>query len=488
MASWPGSIIRSGKGMLSVGLQSDFGKDIERPRNNSNVVRFYYPYEDSHRFTSSYELLNVAGFQQIGVTGFVGTFEQRTDQDRFATATTGRSIERADVSANDFHVKGNAVRAVGPARVEFGVDVNGRYDLNALDDPAGLRPRRRDHQRRHQCLGRQRPPHRHGRVRPGGRAGGEAVQAVGRPARRSRDDREHRRLLRRSIDGQRRILRLRRGDGRAVHGTELHRAGRPRIPRSHALRPLLPWPVGPRLHHRQSGSRARDQPAVRPRHAVCDRDRPSWRPTSTTTGSTISSSAIRRRRTSSSSAIAAAPASAGSKPKSARRCPPASRLKSARTSGAARRSTTTPTSTTSRPTRSRCWSERTSPDGRSRRCAPRSSPTTIARVRARSWRPGRRSSISPADSGSTRIPRAPRQRPEPARRRLLRQPGSALGLCAGPIGQRDPGVSVLTTGAIPAARAGLRPVTGLTWYSKTLRLCSSSVSENTCEPSLRLTK
>lgn len=122
-----------GRGSLSVGLQSDFGRDIERPRNNSNVVRFYYPYEDSHRFTSSYEIVNVAGFQQMGVTAFVGTFEQRTDQDRFATVTTGRSIERADISANDFHVKGNATRAIGSGRVEFGVDVNGRYDLHALD-------------------------------------------------------------------------------------------------------------------------------------------------------------------------------------------------------------------------------------------------------------------------------------------------------------------------------------------------------------------
>jgi outer membrane receptor protein involved in Fe transport len=122
-----------GRGVLSVGLQSDFGKDIERPRNNSNVVRFYSPYEDSHRFTGSYELVNLGGFQQIAVTGFVGTFEQRTDQDRYATAATGRSIERGDVSAKDFHVKGSAVRAIGTARVELGVDVNGRYDLNALD-------------------------------------------------------------------------------------------------------------------------------------------------------------------------------------------------------------------------------------------------------------------------------------------------------------------------------------------------------------------
>jgi hemoglobin/transferrin/lactoferrin receptor protein len=121
------------RGVLSVGLQSDFGRDIERPRNNANVVRFYYPYEDSHRFTGSYELIDFGGFQQIALIGFVGTFEQRTDQDRFATATVGRSIERADVSASDFHVKGSAARALGGARVELGVDVNGRYGLNALD-------------------------------------------------------------------------------------------------------------------------------------------------------------------------------------------------------------------------------------------------------------------------------------------------------------------------------------------------------------------
>ena len=47
------------------------------------------------------------------------------------------------------------------------------------------------------------------------------------------------------------------------------------------------------------------------------------------------------------------------------------------------------------------------------------------------------------------IPRAPRQRPQPARRRLLRQPGPALGIGAGPIGQRYVGVSVLSESLIP---------------------------------------
>ena len=121
------------EGFLSAVWQSDFGRDFGRPRNNSRTVRFYYPFENSHRFTASYIVPDVPGFREIAITGFLGTYEQRTDQDRFATATTGRSIERADISANDFHVKGSAERVIGAARVEFGLDINGRYGVEALD-------------------------------------------------------------------------------------------------------------------------------------------------------------------------------------------------------------------------------------------------------------------------------------------------------------------------------------------------------------------
>jgi hemoglobin/transferrin/lactoferrin receptor protein len=122
-----------GKGFLSTAWQSDFARDVERPRNNSRTVRFYYPYENSHRFTAAYELPDVAGFRQLAITTFLGASDQRTDQDRFATATTGRSIERADVSANDFHVKGSGERMLGRMKLELGIDVNGRFDLEALD-------------------------------------------------------------------------------------------------------------------------------------------------------------------------------------------------------------------------------------------------------------------------------------------------------------------------------------------------------------------
>jgi iron complex outermembrane receptor protein len=122
-----------GHGLFSAGWQSDFGRDIDRPRNNSRTVRFYYPKEDSHRITVGYDLRDLGGFARVLFTGFAGSYAQVTDQDRFATVTTARSIERAEVKAHDFHVRGSAERPLGAARFEFGIDINGRYGLRALD-------------------------------------------------------------------------------------------------------------------------------------------------------------------------------------------------------------------------------------------------------------------------------------------------------------------------------------------------------------------
>lgn len=125
---------RVGRGLLNIGWQSDFGRDVERPRNNSRTVRFYYPYENSHRFTAGYELGQVAGLQRLSVQTFLSAFEQRTEQDRFATASAGRSIERADIAAKDFGVRAFGEKLLGRARVEAGLDLNGRYGLEAVDD------------------------------------------------------------------------------------------------------------------------------------------------------------------------------------------------------------------------------------------------------------------------------------------------------------------------------------------------------------------
>lgn len=122
-----------GEGVITTTWQSDFGRDFERPRNNSRAVRFYYPFENSHRFSAAYQIPDAVGLDDLEVTGFIGTYEQRTDQDRFPTATSGRSIERADVSAKDFHVKAVGQRFFARSRLEVGADVNGRFGLEALD-------------------------------------------------------------------------------------------------------------------------------------------------------------------------------------------------------------------------------------------------------------------------------------------------------------------------------------------------------------------
>jgi outer membrane receptor protein involved in Fe transport len=122
-----------GGGTLSAGWQSDFGRDIERPRNNSRTVRFFYPKEDSHRLTATYTLRDRAGFNRINVDALLGSYTQVTDQARFAAPASGRSLERADISARDFQLRATAERAVRSARVEFGADVNGRFGLEALD-------------------------------------------------------------------------------------------------------------------------------------------------------------------------------------------------------------------------------------------------------------------------------------------------------------------------------------------------------------------
>lgn len=122
-----------GRGRLLIGWQTDAGRDIGRPRDDSQQVRIYNPREDSHRFTASYRMDPRWGFTQIAFSGFLGSYRLVTHQDRAATPTGPRQIETADVSANDFGMRLGAIRPVSRARVEFGLDLNGRFDLQALD-------------------------------------------------------------------------------------------------------------------------------------------------------------------------------------------------------------------------------------------------------------------------------------------------------------------------------------------------------------------
>lgn len=122
-----------GSSHLSVGWQSDFGRDLERPRNNSRSVRFYYPVDDSHRLTANYRLADAGLFGRVSIDGLLASYRNVTDQDTFAIATGPRVIERADVRAKDYQMRAVAERLFGAARLMTGLDVHGRFDLDALD-------------------------------------------------------------------------------------------------------------------------------------------------------------------------------------------------------------------------------------------------------------------------------------------------------------------------------------------------------------------
>ena len=121
-----------GRGRLSLGWQSDRGRDIGRPRTNSNQARFFYPREDSDRLTAAYELAQVKGLSLVKMDFFLGRYRLVTARDRIPTSDRNRELSESNVEAGDFGFRALAVKPLRQARVEFGVDLNGRFGLTAV--------------------------------------------------------------------------------------------------------------------------------------------------------------------------------------------------------------------------------------------------------------------------------------------------------------------------------------------------------------------
>ncbi len=96
-------------------------------------MRFYAPFENSHRVNAEYTRGATGALDHVSFSGFFGATEQRTDQDRIPTPSRPRDIVRADVSANDFQVRATAEKLAGRGKVELGADINGRAGLEAHD-------------------------------------------------------------------------------------------------------------------------------------------------------------------------------------------------------------------------------------------------------------------------------------------------------------------------------------------------------------------
>lgn len=121
------------RAVWSIGWHSDFGRSLGRSRSDGDTILASSPFEDPHRLTASFGRPSLGQFRNVRFDALAGASRQRTDQDRLATPTRSRSVERADLSTREMQVRITGERVVGRARLHVGADLQGRYGLEALD-------------------------------------------------------------------------------------------------------------------------------------------------------------------------------------------------------------------------------------------------------------------------------------------------------------------------------------------------------------------
>jgi outer membrane receptor protein involved in Fe transport len=81
----------------------------------------------------SFEQTELSWADSLRVSGLIGRYEHRIDQDRLAAPGRPRRIDRADISGTDVQLRAVARKGLGGGRLMAGVDYNGRRDLEAHD-------------------------------------------------------------------------------------------------------------------------------------------------------------------------------------------------------------------------------------------------------------------------------------------------------------------------------------------------------------------
>jgi outer membrane receptor protein involved in Fe transport len=113
--------------------QGDFVGPSGRPRSDSGTLRVSSPFERSQRGSVSFEQSGLGWVDHLSVSGLVGRYTQRLDQDRLPTSSVARRIDRADIEGTDVQVRALARIGVARGRLTAGADVNERHGLEAHD-------------------------------------------------------------------------------------------------------------------------------------------------------------------------------------------------------------------------------------------------------------------------------------------------------------------------------------------------------------------
>ena len=121
-----------GDARLHVGLQLDRTDDVTRPTSTWRRARTVYPTESSDRLTVAFDRPAGVRLPQLEVRAFLGRYRVVTD--RVSPGDAPRAtVRRADVDARDASLRVMATAPTGQGLVRGGLDVSGRFDLEARD-------------------------------------------------------------------------------------------------------------------------------------------------------------------------------------------------------------------------------------------------------------------------------------------------------------------------------------------------------------------
>ncbi|HET9371106.1 MAG TPA: TonB-dependent receptor, partial [Vicinamibacterales bacterium] len=123
----------AGSTTIAAGWQSDFGRDQGRPRSDTDIIQAAVPKDDSHRLTTSIVRPKLWGLHQVRIDGFLGSASQQVTQDRLATPGRPGTLEASDLEFKDAQLRVTAESRTAAVTWRGGLDVQGRYDLHALD-------------------------------------------------------------------------------------------------------------------------------------------------------------------------------------------------------------------------------------------------------------------------------------------------------------------------------------------------------------------
>jgi outer membrane receptor protein involved in Fe transport len=120
-------------GNLRVLWRTDVGEDVGKPASDADVAPTSYPDETSHRATLQLDRPGPGEWRRLSFALSWDRYRLLTERDVLATGQTPRRVEESDVDAFDYGLRVEGERPVGTSRLVAGLDLGGRYGLEAVN-------------------------------------------------------------------------------------------------------------------------------------------------------------------------------------------------------------------------------------------------------------------------------------------------------------------------------------------------------------------